>query len=151
MHQPGVNQSPGASVTQVNHSVHTLSTFLRFRTVPSRQIFWISATVALSDTFLLFSTIPFGIIFIVININITIIIIIYKIYECNCEWLSLSTSESKPWTLGGKEGFYLMERTRLRRWAVERRVIFWSSCMLRSSGLNNMVTLDGHVIVIIII
>ena len=85
VHQPGVNQSPGASATQVNNSVHTLSTFLRFRTVPSMQIFWISATVALSDTFLLFSTIPFRIIIIVIDINITIIIIIYKIYECNCE------------------------------------------------------------------
>ena len=49
------------------------------------QIFWISATVALSDTFLLFSAIPFRIIIIVIDINVTIIIIIYKIYECNCE------------------------------------------------------------------
>ena len=44
-------------------------------------------------------------------------------------WFSLSTSESKPCTLGGKEGYYSMERTRLRRWAVERRVIFWSSCI----------------------
>ena len=31
---------------------------------------------------------------------------------------------------GRQRGFYLMERTDLRRWAVERRVVFWSSCML---------------------
>ena len=36
---------------------------------------------------------------------------------------------------GGKEGFYLMERTCLRRWAVERKVIFWSSCMLMLPGI----------------
>ena len=29
LHHPGGNNVPGASVTQVNHSVHTLSTFLR--------------------------------------------------------------------------------------------------------------------------
>ena len=29
LHHPGENNAPGASVTQVNHSVHTLSTFLR--------------------------------------------------------------------------------------------------------------------------
>ena len=29
LHHPGGNNAPGASVTQVNHSVHTLSTFLR--------------------------------------------------------------------------------------------------------------------------
>ena len=29
MHQPSANHAPGASVTQVIHSVHTLSTFLR--------------------------------------------------------------------------------------------------------------------------
>ena len=28
-----------------------------------------------------------------------------------------------------------MERTHLRRWAVERRVIFWSSCMLMLPGI----------------
>ena len=28
VHQPGANHAPGASVTQVNHSVHTLSIFL---------------------------------------------------------------------------------------------------------------------------
>ena len=43
--------------TQVNHSVHTLGTFLRIRADPSMQIFWISVIVALSDTFLMFSTI----------------------------------------------------------------------------------------------
>ena len=39
VHQPGANHAPRASVTQVNHSVHTLSTFLRIRTDPSMQIF----------------------------------------------------------------------------------------------------------------
>ena len=29
LHHPGANNAPGASVTQVNHFVHTLSTFLR--------------------------------------------------------------------------------------------------------------------------
>ena len=57
--QPGANHAPRASVTQVNLSVHTLSTFLRIRADPSMQIFWISVIVALSDTFLMFSTIPF--------------------------------------------------------------------------------------------
>ena len=28
VHQPGANHALGASVTQVNHSVHTLSTFI---------------------------------------------------------------------------------------------------------------------------
>ena len=37
----------------------------------------------------------------------------------------ISTSESRLWTLKGKEGFHLMQRTLLRRWAVEKRVIFW--------------------------
>ena len=59
VHQPGANNAPAASVTQVNHSVHTLRTFLRIRADPSRQIFWNSVTVAPSDTFLIFSTIPF--------------------------------------------------------------------------------------------
>ena len=59
VHQPGADHAPRASVTQVNHSVHTLSTFLRIRADPSMQIFWISVIVALSDTFLMFSTIPF--------------------------------------------------------------------------------------------
>ena len=39
VHQPGGNHAPRASVTQVNHSVHTLSTFLRIRAGPSMQIF----------------------------------------------------------------------------------------------------------------
>ena len=37
--QLGANHAPRASVTQVNHSVHTLSTFLRIRADPSMQIF----------------------------------------------------------------------------------------------------------------
>ena len=39
VHRPGANHAPRASVTQVNHSVHTLSTFLRIRADPSMQIF----------------------------------------------------------------------------------------------------------------
>ena len=39
VHQPGSNHAPRASVTQINHSVHTLSTFLRIRADPSMQIF----------------------------------------------------------------------------------------------------------------
>ena len=75
---------------------------------------------------------------IMIIIIITIILYYtyyYTIYTSVIVIDFLSTSESKPWTLGGKEGFYLMERTRLRRWAVERRVIFWSSWMLMLPGI----------------
>ena len=39
VHQPSANHAPRVSVTQVNHSVHTLSTFLRIRADPSMQIF----------------------------------------------------------------------------------------------------------------
>ena len=39
VHQPGANHAPRASVTQVNHSFHTLSTFLRIRADLSMQIF----------------------------------------------------------------------------------------------------------------
>ena len=39
VHQPDANHAPRASVTQVNHSVHTLSTFLRIHADPSMQIF----------------------------------------------------------------------------------------------------------------
>ena len=39
VHQPGANHAPGASVTQVNHSVQILSTFLRIRADPSMPIF----------------------------------------------------------------------------------------------------------------
>ena len=42
VHQPGANHAPGASVTQVNHTVHTSSTVLRIRADPSMQIFWVS-------------------------------------------------------------------------------------------------------------
>ena len=37
--QPGANHAPGASVTQVNHSVHTISAFLIIRADPSMHIF----------------------------------------------------------------------------------------------------------------
>ena len=37
VHQPGANHAPKASVTQVNHSVHTLSTFLGIRADPTMQ------------------------------------------------------------------------------------------------------------------
>ena len=39
VHQPSANHAPEASVTQVNHSVYTLSPFLRIRADPSMQIF----------------------------------------------------------------------------------------------------------------
>ena len=39
VYQPGANHAPGALVTQVNHSVQILSTFLRIRADPSMQIF----------------------------------------------------------------------------------------------------------------
>ena len=50
VHQPGINHAPRALVTQVNYSVHALSTFLRIHADPSMQIFWISVTAS-SDTF----------------------------------------------------------------------------------------------------
>ena len=39
VHQPSANHAPRASVTQVNHSAHTLSTFLRICADPSLQSF----------------------------------------------------------------------------------------------------------------
>lgn len=39
VHQPGINHAPRALVTQVNYSVHRLSTFLRIHADPSMQIF----------------------------------------------------------------------------------------------------------------
>ena len=39
VHQLGANHAPRVSVTQVSHSVHTLSTFLRICTIPGMQIF----------------------------------------------------------------------------------------------------------------
>ena len=62
VHQPGAYHVPGASDTQVIHSDHTLSTFLRIRADPSMLIFSVSVTLALSDTLLMFSTIPFFIV-----------------------------------------------------------------------------------------
>ena len=75
---------------------------------------------------------------IIIIIIITIILYYtyyYTIYTSVIVIDFLSTSESKPWTLGGKEGFYLMESNHLRRWAVERRVTFWSSWMFMLPGI----------------
>ena len=51
VHQLDANHAPGVSVTQVNHSVHTLSIFLKIRADPSRQIFWIAVTAVVSDTY----------------------------------------------------------------------------------------------------
>ena len=59
VYQLGANHAPRASVTQVNLSVQILSTFLRIRVDPNMQIFWISVTLALLDTFSMFSIIPF--------------------------------------------------------------------------------------------
>ena len=67
------------SFTQVIILVHTLSIFLRIRADRSMQIFWISVTVALSDTFLMFSIIIIIVIVIVIVIVIIIIIITFFI------------------------------------------------------------------------
>ena len=39
VYQSGANHAPRASATRVNHSVHTLSTFLRICADPSTQIF----------------------------------------------------------------------------------------------------------------
>ena len=46
---------------------------------------------------------------------------------------------------GRQRRFYLMERTHLRRWAVERRVVFWSSCILMLPGVVVVfhILLDG--------
>ena len=46
---------------------------------------------------------------------------------------------------GRQRGFHLMERTHLRRWVVERRVVFWSSCMLMLPGVVVVfhILLDG--------
>ena len=57
VHQLGINQAPGASDTQVIHSDHIFSTFLRIRADPSVLNIWVSVIVALSDTFRMFSTI----------------------------------------------------------------------------------------------
>ena len=59
VHQPCENHAPEASVTQVIHPVYTLSTSMRIRVDPSMSIFWVSVIVALSDIFLMFSTILF--------------------------------------------------------------------------------------------
>ena len=56
------NHASKASAIQVIHSVHTVGTFLRIPTDPSVLIFWVAITVALCDTFLMFSTILFFII-----------------------------------------------------------------------------------------
>ena len=62
IHQPGANHAPKASVIQVIHSVHTLSNFSRIPADLNTLIFWVSVNVALPDTFLVFSTIPFFIV-----------------------------------------------------------------------------------------
>ena len=77
--QPGSKHAPGVSFTQVIILVHTLSIFLRIRADRSMQIFWISVTVALSDTFLMFSIIIIIIIIIIIVIVIIIIITFFII------------------------------------------------------------------------
>ena len=68
------------SFTQVIILVHTLSTFLRIRADRSMQIFWNSVTVALSDTFLMFSIIIIIIIIIIVIVIIVIIIIIITFF-----------------------------------------------------------------------
>ena len=76
----------GASVTLVNHYGHKLSTFLRIRADPSMQIFWVSVRVALSDTFLMFSTIPLLLLFLLLLLLLLfIIIVIHKQVKNNAE------------------------------------------------------------------
>ena len=48
VHQLGTNHAHRASVTQVNHSVHTLSTSLGIRTDPSMQILLLLLLLLLS-------------------------------------------------------------------------------------------------------
>ena len=76
VHQPGADHAPGASVTQVNDSVHELYTFLRAHAHPTMQIFWISVTVAVSHIFWYFHNVLIIIIIIIIIITIIITIII---------------------------------------------------------------------------
>ena len=78
----------GASVTLVNHYGHKLSTFLRIRADPSMQIFWVSVRVTLSDTFLMFSTIPLLLLFLLLLLLLLllfIIIVIHKQVKNNAE------------------------------------------------------------------
>ena len=74
----------GASVTLVNHYGHKLSTFLRIRADPRMQIFWVSVRVALSETFLMFSTIPLLLLFLLLLL-LFIIIVIHKQVKNNAE------------------------------------------------------------------
>ena len=55
--QPGANHAPRASVTQVNRSVHILSTFLRIRADPSIIIIIIIINVACSECMGLYSSV----------------------------------------------------------------------------------------------
>ena len=63
---------------------HKVSTFLRIRADPSMQIFWVSVRVALSDTFLMFSTIPLLLLFLLLLL-LFIIIVIHKQVKNNAE------------------------------------------------------------------
>ena len=51
VHQPGANHTPRASVTQVNHSVHTLSTFLRIRIIVIIIVIIIIIIIIISQKF----------------------------------------------------------------------------------------------------
>ena len=80
--------SSGASVTLVNQYGHKLSTFLRIRADPSMQIFGVSVRVALSDTFLMFSTIPLLLLFLLLLLLLLllfIVIVIHKQVKNNAE------------------------------------------------------------------
>ena len=80
VYQSGANHAPRASATRVNHSIHTLSTFLRICADPSTQIFWISVTVAASNTFFMFST---------ILLLLLLLLLLLSIFLRVSEWVSV--------------------------------------------------------------
>ena len=62
VHQPSANHAPGASWSVTHSHSQSFCSYTKHLTIradPSMEIFWISVTVVLSDTFLMSSTIPF--------------------------------------------------------------------------------------------
>ena len=69
VHQLGANHAPRVLIIiQVIHFVHRMSTFWRDHACSSILIFWVSVTVALSDTSLMFSSFPFFTVSLIISI-----------------------------------------------------------------------------------
>ena len=95
VHQPGENHASRASVTQVNHSVNSLSTFLRIRADPSMQIFWIF--VILPWCFLPYYYYYNNFFIIIINFLFTYLSKNGKLkssFPCVNDWFLISTSIS---------------------------------------------------------